>query len=138
MVAKILWLSGSVIFLVLGTAHLYYTFFTTKFNARNKMVINEMKNTSPVLTGETTMWNAWIGFNASHSAGAIFFGLINILLAAQYFPVMQNSVLVILLNITTVLFYCWLAKKYWFHVPFTGILLATGCFVAATIIICFG
>jgi hypothetical protein len=135
MVAKILWLSGSVIFLVLGTAHLYYTFFTAKFNARNKMVINEMKNTTPVLTSETTMWNAWIGFNASHSAGAIFFGLINILLAAQYFPVIQNSVLVILLNITTVFFYCWLAKKYWFRVPFAGVLLATGCFVAASITI---
>ncbi|MEP7374332.1 MAG: hypothetical protein ABI675_13135 [Chitinophagaceae bacterium] len=138
MLVKILWLSGSGIFLVLGTLHLYYTFFTGKFNARNKTVTTEMKNTSPVLTGETTMWNAWIGFNASHSAGAIFFGLINILLAAQYFPVIQNSVLVILLNITTVVFYCWLAKKYWFRVPFTGILLATGCFVASSIIICLG
>ena len=138
MVAKILWLSGSAIFLILGTLHLYYTFFTGKFNARNKMVITGMKDTSPVLTGETTMWNAWIGFNASHSAVAIFIGLINILLAAQYFPVLQNSVLIILLNIVTVLFYCWLAKKYWFRVPFTGILIATGCFVVASIVIYLG
>ena len=135
MVAKILWLSGSAIFLILGTLHLYYTFFTSKFNARNKTVIIEMKNTSPVLTGETTMWNAWIGFNASHSAGAIFIGLMNILLAAQYFPMLQNSVLIILLNIVTALFYCWLAKKYWFRIPFAGILIATGCFVTASIMI---
>ena len=34
MVAKILWLSGSAIFLILGTLHLYYTFFTNKFNRK--------------------------------------------------------------------------------------------------------
>jgi hypothetical protein len=138
MATKILWLSGSAIFLVLGIVHLYYTFFTNKFDARNKTVILEMKNTSPVLTGETTMWNAWIGFNASHSAGAIFFGIINILLTTQYFPILQNSVPIILLNIVTVLFYCWLGKKYWFRIPFTGVLIAAGCFIAATAIFCFG
>ena len=102
MVAKILWLAGSSIFLILGTLHLYYTFFTHKFNARNKSVTDGMKNTSPVLTKETTMWNAWIGFNASHSAGAIFFGIINLVLAAQYFPILQNSATIVLLNIVTV------------------------------------
>ena len=97
-----------------------------------------MKNTSPLLTKETSMWKAWIGFNASHSAGAIYFGLINMLLAAQYFPILQNSLLIILLTIVTVLFYCWLGKKYWFSIPFTGLLLATGCFVAASFMLRFG
>lgn len=97
-----------------------------------------MKNTSPVLTGDTSMWSAWIGFNASHSAGAIFLGIINILLAIQYFPILQNSLPIILLNIATALFYCWLGKKYWFRIPLTGILIATGCFITATIIFCFG
>lgn len=138
MAAKILWLSGSAIFLILGTVHLYYTFFTNKFNARNKTVTLEMKNVSPVLTAETTMWKAWIGFNASHSAGAIFIGIINILLAVQYFPILRNSVSIILLNIVTVLFYCWLGKKYWFRIPFTGILMAAGCFITAAVIFCFG
>lgn len=134
MVAKVLWLSGSAIFLLLGSLHLYYTFFTSKFEARNNTVTIEMKNTSPVLTDETSMWNAWIGFNASHSAGAIFIGLVNILLAAQYFPILQNSVSIIALNLATAIFYCWLAKKYWFRIPFKWILLATGCFATASII----
>lgn len=51
MAEKILWLSGSAIFLVLGSIHLYYTFFTGKFRSRNRAVVTEMKNTSPVLTG---------------------------------------------------------------------------------------
>ena len=138
MAAKILWLTGSAIFLFLGILHLYYTFFTDKFKARNKTVVLEMKNTSPLLTKETSMWKAWIGFNASHSAGAIYFGLINMLLAAQYFPILQNSLLIILLTIVTVLFYCWLGKIYWFSVPFTGLLLATFCFVTASFMLRFG
>jgi hypothetical protein len=134
MIEKYLWITGSAIFLWLGTIHLLYTFFTGKFNARNKEVITAMKNTSPVLTRDTTMWKAWIGFNASHSSGAIFFGLINILLATRYFPVIQDSLLLHLLNIVTVIFYFWLGKKYWFKVPFTGILIAACCFIAATLI----
>jgi hypothetical protein len=96
-----------------------------------------MKTTSPVLTPDTTMWNAWIGFNASHSAGIIFIGLINILLAVQYFPLVQNSILIPLLNIVTAGFYLWLAKKYWFSIPFTGALIATCCFIIATILMFF-
>jgi hypothetical protein len=35
-----------------------------------------MSATAPVISRETTMWKAWIGFNASHSLGAILFGLV--------------------------------------------------------------
>jgi hypothetical protein len=133
MLVKLLWMAGAAIFLILGTIHLLYTFFTGKFDARNKEVMTGMKNSSPVLTKETTMWKAWVGFNASHSAGAIFFGLINILLAFQYFPLIHDSVSLHLLNIITSVFYLWLGKKYWFKIPFTGILISTGCFIAAAI-----
>lgn len=131
MLSKILWLSGSAIFVILGTLHLCYTFFTTKFNPRNKDAIEEMKNTSPRLTHETTMWKAWIGFNASHSSGAIFIGLVNIILAAEYFYVLEKSFLLSFLTILTSVFYLWLAKKYWFSIPYTGILIAACCFIAS-------
>ena len=138
MLVKLLWLTGAAIFLILGTIHLLYTFFTNKFDARNRDVTRSMKDTSPVLTRDTTMWKAWIGFNASHSAGAIFFGLINSILVLQYFSVIQHSLLLHLLNIITAMFYLWLGKKYWFKIPFTGILVSTICFIAATIINFFG
>jgi hypothetical protein len=134
MLVKLLWLSGAAIFLGLGTLHLLYTFFTNKFNARNKEVTSAMKDTSPVLTKETTMWKAWVGFNASHSAGAIFFGLINIILVLQYFKIVQDSLSLHLLNIITTIFYLWLGKKYWFKIPFTGILISSICFITAAII----
>lgn len=136
--AKILWTAGSAIFFILGSIHLYYTFFSHKFDARDRSVIAGMKNTSPVLTPETTMWKAWVGFNASHSAGAIFIGLVNILSAVQHFSWLANSMLFILLNLLTTGFYLWLAKKYWFRIPFLGMLIATACFLIAAICIIAG
>jgi len=134
MLSKMLWLSGAAIFLVLGILHLVYTFFTNKFDPRNSHAREEMQNTSPRITGETTMWKAWIGFNASHSAGAIFIGLVNIILAGDHFYIIENSLPLTLLTILTAAFYLWLGKKYWFSIPFTGLLIAVCCFVVSPIL----
>ena len=127
-IAKLLWLTGSLIFTVLGTTHMLYTFFTDKFSSRNKKVIDEMKSSSPNLTAETTMWKAWTGFNASHSSGAIFIGVVNFYLALQHFDLIQTDAFFFALNLVTTGFYLWLAKKYWFQIPFIGILLTLFCF----------
>lgn len=134
MLEKYLWTAGSLPFIILGGIHLLYTFFTNKFSSRNRLVDEEMKTSFPMLTKETTMWKAWTGFNASHSCGAIYIGIINLFLAVQYFAVITHPV-VLFLNIATVLFYLWLAKKYWFSTPFKGMLIAACCFVLAAIII---
>ena len=131
MTAKLFILIASFIFLILGVIHLIYTFFTNKFLARDGETTEKMKSTSPVLTKETTVWDAWIGFNASHSVGAIFIGLINIILVFQYFEVYQSSFSVLLLDICASIFYLFLAKKYWFKIPLIGILIATSCFIIA-------
>src|SRR4029077_19877502 len=131
MISKILWLIGSFIFFALGTIHVIYTFFTTKFNPRKQNLIDEMRNDSMRLTRETTVWKAWIGFNASHGAGAIFIGCMNGILAIEYFYVIENSFFISLLTIVTSVFYLWLARKFWFSVPFQGILIATCCFIGS-------
>jgi len=125
---------GSSIFLILGSIHLFYTFFTGKFTPRNSAAEQEMKNTSPVLTRQTTVWNAWVGFNASHSLGAIFLGLVNILLITQYFSVAHDSLMLQIINLSTILFYLFLAKRYWFKTPLIGIIISSICFMIATIL----
>lgn len=134
MLSKIFWLVGSSIFLLLGVLHLYYIFFTNKFDPRNRNLVEEMKNTFPVLTKQTSMWRAWIGFNASHSMGAIFLGMINILLGIENFYIIENSFLLSLLTIVTAGFYLWLSKKYWFSIPFVCLLIAFGCFIISPVI----
>lgn len=81
------------------------------------------------------MWKAWMGFNASHSSGAIFIGMVNIYLAANHFDLLQNSTFLLLFNILTLGFYLWLAKNYWFKIPLRGIGLALICYIAAYVLI---
>ena len=134
MIATYIWEFGSLIFIVLGSMHLLYTFFTNKFSSKNEKVITEMKSSSPILTKETTIWKAWIGFNASHSIGAMFIGVMNIYVAHNFFTVLQNDFFFFTFNILTIGFYLLLAKRYWFRIPFFGILLTLICFLTSFIL----
>ena len=126
---------GASIFGVLGSMHLIYTYFTNKFEAYDPTVTEAMKGTSPILTPETTLWKAWIGFNASHSLGAMVFAGVYIPLSLAHFSVIQNSVWFSTLPVFVGLSYLVLAKKYWFKIPFVGILVSTVCFLAAAVLI---
>ncbi|MEO5581270.1 MAG: hypothetical protein ABIR66_01150 [Saprospiraceae bacterium] len=136
MIERIFWILGSLPFIILGTLHLAFTFWTDKFSSRNTSLVEEMKISYPILTRRTTMWKAWMGFNASHSSGAIYLGFINLFLAIQFPGILANPVLEIL-TLFTVLFYLWLAKKYWFTIPFTGILISLGCYSVSAILMMF-
>jgi hypothetical protein len=134
MVQQLLWVTGSAVFLILGSLHLYYTFFSNKFLSRNEKVMEEMKNSHPILTRGTTMWKAWIGFNASHSLGIMFIGAINIILATEYYSIMKNSVTIMGLTIVVAIVFLWLAKKYWFRIPFRGVVISLICFITSFIL----
>lgn len=135
MTAQILWITASSVYIILATLHLLYTFFTDKFLAKDRNTVEMMKQTHPLLTNKTTMWKAWMGFNGSHSAGGIFLGCINILLAGLYYPFLSGAWPLIVLTVITSLFYLFLAIRYWFKIPLTGIAIATGCYIVASIII---
>lgn len=94
-----------------------------------------MNDSKPILTDETTMWRAWIGFNASHSIGAMFIGIINLYLALEYFTVLWSDHFFFIFNIVIVGFYVWLAKKYWFKIPLIGLLIVLTCYLSAYILI---
>lgn len=131
MIENTLYMIGSLIFIVLGSIHLAYTFVTNKFSSRNTSVITEMKSSYPILTKRTTMWKAWIGFNASHSVGILFFGFINLYLTINNSDSFQADHFLLILNILVAGFYVWLGKKYWFNVPFTGALITLICYLTS-------
>ena len=126
---------GAAIFGVLGGMHLIYTFFTNKFEAYDSSVTEAMKGTSPILTKETTIWKAWIGFNASHSLGAMVFAGVYVPLGLSHFSVIAESLWFSILPVFVGLSYLVLAKRYWFKIPFVGILISTVCFVTAAVLI---
>ena len=134
MIAKYLWGIGSIVITLLAGTHLYFTFFTNKFSSRNTKLVEDMQSSSPILTKKLTMWNAWIGFNASHSMGGIFIGAINLYLALRYFSILQSDHLFFIFNILTISFYVWLATKYWYKTPLRGLTITLVCYVASYVL----
>lgn len=124
---------SAAIILLLGLVHLLYTFRGRKLHPRDAALETAMKEVTPVLTRETTMWKAWIGFNASHSGGAILFGLVYGYLALAQTSVLFQSPFLLCLGLIFLASYTFLGKVYWFSIPFRGIALATVLYVAGLI-----
>lgn len=123
--------ASAAIFLLLGSAHLLYTFRGEKLHPRDAELTTRMRETSPNLTRETTMWKAWVGFNASHSYGAMFFGLVYGYLALAHSGLLFNSGYLVLIGLAFILGYFFLARAFWFSIPFRGIVLSAVLYVAA-------
>jgi hypothetical protein len=122
---------SAAIILLLGTIHLIYTFSGAKLIPRDPALRESMRNVSPVLTRQTTMWKAWVGFNASHSLGAILFGLVYGYLAIAHPDFLFRSPFLLIVGLAVLASYVVLAKLYWFSIPFIGISVATATYFAA-------
>lgn len=116
---------------LLGTVHLYYTFRSHKLHPRDTHLERQMEQVSPVLTRRTTMWQAWVGFNASHSMGAMFFALVYGYLALAQSELLFGSPFLVTLGFAMLAGYTLLAKEYWFRVPLTGIVISLCLYCAA-------
>jgi len=125
---------SAAITLLLGLAHLFYTFFGPKLLPRDRELRARMQEVSPVITRQTTMWKAWIGFNASHSFGAILFGAAYGHLSLVHSAFLFQSKFLLSLGLLLLFGYVFLGKRYWFNVPFRGILLATVLYVLALLV----
>jgi hypothetical protein len=129
--AQKLMMGSAAILFVLGSLHLLFTFRGNRLFPRDTHLERQMHLVAPVLTRRTTMWDAWIGFNASHSAGAMFFGLVYGYLALRQPQLLFRSVFLIAVGLALLGSYCYLAQRYWFRTPLAGILLSTLLYVAS-------
>lgn len=101
--------------LLLGLVHLLYTFRGRRLHPRDADLEARMRDAPLVMTRRTTMWRAWIGFNASHSFGAMSFGAIygyRVAILAGY------------------AFLCW---RYFFRAPLRWILIAAALYLAGLV-----
>ena len=137
MIARILMaLSAGVVF-TLGAIHLVYTFWGPKLLPRDPALIEKMAEVSPVITRQTTIWRAWIGFNASHSMGAMLFGLIFGYFAIAQHQLLFQSPFLIVVGLAMLGGLLVLGKRYWFSVPIAGVTIALACYVLTSFSHCF-
>ena len=116
--------SGAVIF-TLGLLHLVFTFYGPRFDPRDPSLKLHMQGVSPVISSQTTMWRAWISFNATHSIGAMLYGLVYGYLALRQTEVLFKSWFLLAVGLALLASYVALGKRYWFSIPFRGSIVAT-------------
>lgn len=131
--APLLMAASAAVVLTLGVVHVLYTFVGVKLHPRDASVRAAMDEGRLVLTRQTTIWRAWIGFNASHGQGAILFGLIFGFLALRAPALLFESNFLRTTGLAMLASYIVLAHRYWFRVPFLGLALATVLYVAACV-----
>lgn len=133
MLPRVLVGASAAIMIALGLIHWIYTFWGDKLAPRDPAVQAAMGATPLMLTPETTVWRAWVGFNASHSICAVFFGLVFGFLAIHHAELLFRSAYLQLLGLAVLVGFVVLAKAYWFSVPLAGVSVALGCFVAGAL-----
>lgn len=117
--------TSALIIGLLGLLHLLFTFRGNNLLPRDRALLARMQAVSPVISRETSMWKAWVGFNASHSYGALLFAAVYGYLALVQGAFLEQSAFLLMLGQLFLLGYLFLARRYWFSVPRTAILLAT-------------
>jgi hypothetical protein len=133
MLASHLIAASAVIVLLFGSMHLLFTFRGTKLHPRDPALKAAMMATHPVITRQTTVWRATLGFNATHSMGLMLFGLIYGYLALAQPVLLWQSGFLLTLGLLTLAAYVVLARLYFFSIPFRGITLATVFYVAGLV-----
>lgn len=126
--------ASAAVILLLGLTHLLYTFRGPMLHPRDPDLAAKMLTVSPVITGETTMWRAWIGFNATHSFGLILFGAVYGYLAMCHSTFLFRSWFLLALGFALLLGYAVLAKLYFFTAPFRGVVLAAALYLLGIVI----
>ena len=108
--ASVLVTASGAIVAVFGALHALFTFRGPRLFPRDDALRARMHEVAPVITRETTMWKAWLGFNASHGLGLVLFGVLYAWLA---------------LGFAALCAWLLLANLYFFSVPLRGVALAT-------------
>ena len=127
-----LYAAGGAIFCLLGTVHAVYMLMDVYRPRRlvpgDLALIDAMAGTHVRLGGASTdMWRAWIGFNLSHSLGALVFGA-----TAIAWPVIAaGNAPLAWLPITVSATYLLIGLRCWFSAPNVAIAMATAAFAVA-------
>jgi hypothetical protein len=140
MVGALLGIAG-LIYAVLGLLHAIFTLLDERNPRRlapdDPAVVAAMQASKMRLSrGATTMWEAWISFNLTHSLAAIMFGAACFIVAACFriyaFP---PAALGALAGVS--LIFAIVGLRYWFGVPRAGTVVATVCLTLAWVLYSF-
>ncbi len=133
--SRYLFLLGALPFVVLGIAHALATPLTPDeskgLSPRDPAYGRSMAEQTVLLTGRTNLWLAWVGFNLSHSLGAVAFGLAMTLVGRTPATFAANWQTFVPFAIVVSGAYLAVGLRCWFRTPIVGIIASSVCFVLA-------
>jgi hypothetical protein len=131
MIARVFMTASAAILLALGIIHLVYTFRGPKLTPRDPALQESMKQVSPVVSRETTMWRVWTGVNATHSLALILFGFIYGYLALSHTELLFASSVLLWIGFAMLLSLVVICKLYFFRIPLVGVSLSMLCYIVS-------
>ncbi len=133
--SRYLFLVGALPFVFLGAAHALATPLTPEdskgLSPRDPEYRRGMVGQTLRLAHRTTLWLAWVGFNLSHSLGAVLFGVVVLLVGRSPAAFAANSFAFVPLAIVVSVAYLAIGLRYWFRAPVVGILISCLCFLSS-------
>ena len=133
--SRYLFLAGALPFVFLGSLHAIYTPLRPSdrkgLSPNDSQTIEAMTRTQLLLTRRTDLWSAWVGFNLSHSLGAVLFGLFVVVIGRSAESFAAQARFCVPLATLIAASYIAIGLKYWFRDPNTGIALSLACFVGS-------
>lgn len=134
MVSQLL-VTGGVVFVGMGVVHGVVSVIDvlrpTQFAPVDDSVRLAMKSTSVrFLKARASMWDAWLGFNISHSLGMFIFGATVVWLGLNLKDVNVSSAALAMPAVIGLIYFV-LSVRFWFWAPAVAFTIATACFVMA-------
>lgn len=137
--AQVSLLMGALIFFVFGVYHGIFTLRDLSpprtFTPTDEGVRRAMQKSRVALDSRINLWDAWLGFNLSHSLGLVLFGGGLVAIAWLHFPVFARSPSVQVAALVVAAAYLILSARFWFRVPAIGVGIGLACFLASTLLL---
>lgn len=125
--------AAAVIVGLLGAAHLVLLYASPKLSPDDDLAKRLAVSVVP-LSDATNILRLWVGFNASHSLGALVFGLTYGYLALGHDEMLSDSPYLLVVGAAYLLTMLAASVRYWFNVPSTGLALATLLYLVGTVL----
>jgi hypothetical protein len=134
-VSRTLFLFGALPFVIRGLAHAFHTprapAESKGLSPRDPALREAMVRETLLLTRRTNLWLCWVGFNLSHSLGAVLFGVVVLLVGRTPASFQAQAGVFLPLAVVVSGVYLVLGLRYWFRTPILGIAVSSACFLAA-------
>lgn len=135
--AQILLTVAGIVILLMGTGHLVLTlrdvWKPTAFTPTDDSVRLAMQGAQLRFSRRINLWEAWLGFNISHSMGAMMFGGALLFAAQAHLEAFLASTFLQTMAVLIPAAYWVVAIRFWFRGPVIGISIVLLCTLAAVL-----